>query len=36
MDEDRFQKLPVDDVEVEEERERKRKVEDARGHEEES
>jgi hypothetical protein len=34
IDDDRYQKLPLDDVEQEEERERKRKVEDARGEEE--
>lgn len=33
-EDDRYQKLPLDDVEQEEERERKRKVEDVRGEEE--
>lgn len=34
IDEDRFQSLPLDDVEEEEEREKKRRVEDARREEE--
>lgn len=33
-DDERYQKMPVDDVEKEEEREKKRRVEDARGEEE--
>jgi hypothetical protein len=35
VDEDRFQRLPVDDVEEEEERQQQRRVERARGEEEE-
>lgn len=31
---DRFQRMPLDDVDQEEDRERKRKIEDARGEEE--